>query len=60
MQNYYNLLYREEEREMMPMLKVRTAVFPLQLFSALVLFSTLVSVRSRGLRLPVVLLHTPL
>lgn len=27
MQNYYNLLYREEEREMMPTLKVSKLMF---------------------------------
>ena len=61
MQNHYNLLYREEEREMMPTLKVRTTILPpyTQSSSALILFhSTLASVRSRGLRLPAVLLHT--
>ena len=61
MQNHYNLLYREEEREMMPTLKVGTAILSIysQSSSALILFhSILASVRSRGLRLPAVLLHT--
>lgn len=29
MQNHYNLVYREEEREMLPMLKVCIVVLPL-------------------------------
>jgi len=56
MQNHYNLLYREEEREMTPTLKVST--FPHQLsdiFSSRGHPSTLVSARFRGHPLPAVL-----
>jgi aryl-alcohol dehydrogenase-like predicted oxidoreductase len=62
MQNHYNLIYREEEREMMPTLKVklRLRFFAVVRYSAPINFiSTLVSVRSRGLRLPAVPSHTP-
>jgi hypothetical protein len=58
MQNHYNLLYREEEREMMPTLKVRPSSLPNPFPRSLLLFpspanrrcSTSASARSRGRR----------
>ena len=63
MQNHYNLLYREEEREMVPTLKVKhSGLSPCthSLSKGVALYySILASVQSRGLRLPAVLSHTP-
>lgn len=57
MQNHYNLVYREEEREMMPTLKVRfvirlsySSISDLQVFCTIL--STLESVPSRGVHSP--------
>jgi hypothetical protein len=61
MQNHYNLLYLEEEREMVPTLKVKHSGPSqcTQSLSAVALYSsTLASVRPRGLRLPAVLSRT--
>ena len=62
MQNHYNLIYREEEREMFPTLKVWLWCFfcgDNQYISSFILGSTWASVRFRGLLLLVVLWLAP-
>ena len=58
MQNHYNLVYREEEREMFPTLKVRLAFLSKQtILSFIAFFSTWALMRFPGLLLLAVFLR---